>query len=160
MKVSEMFERLAPNLIPIIEGKTLYVYDDMHDDRSNDYGIFDHVPLDEIKENGITIDSIPEYLIDDAFAFLYEDELPHHYGITKDVLNLLPMDDYSSWADILKEHGYDKAYESLKDICGLFKADGHTEPITEEEIKKFGATDEHIKMIRKYDALKKGYDRE
>ena len=125
MTPSEFLDCVSSDLYFVVKDDYVYVMCGYHlGDAEYDYGVYDKIPVTALAEGRFDIECIPQNYINDHFDFMWYD-LTDTYGVSKEIVEKLDQNDYSSWYDTLIQNGCDPngGYGNLKEICQALKDD-------------------------------------
>ena len=148
MTIKDLFQQVSSDLSIAKVNDKLYLISDYHlGDENFDYGIYDTCKIGD----SINL-QIPENYIDNKFNFLEHDDMPCHYGMSKEEIETITEEYYCDWADKALELGYKEFYETNKDICNYLKGTLILDEFTEDELKTFENVDSYtLECIKDYE---------
>ena len=125
MTPSEFLDCISSDLYFVVKDDYVYIMCGYRlGDAKHNYGVCDKILVTDLAEGRFDIESIPSNYINDHFDFMRYD-LTDTYGVSKEIVEKLDRNDYSSWYDILIKNGCDPngGYGNLKEICQSLKDD-------------------------------------
>lgn len=139
MTIKDLFEQVSSELYIAKVNDMLYLISDYHlGDENFDYGIYDSCKVGDSKHL-----KIPEIFINGYFSFLEDDDMPNHYKMSKNHINIITQDYYCNWADKALELGYKEFYEIEKYMCNYLKGELILDEFSEDELKTFENVDDY-----------------
>ena len=148
MTIEDLFQQVSSDLFIAKVNDKLYLINDYNlGDENFDYGIYDTCKVGDSKNL-----QIPENYIDNNFIFLEEDDMPCHYGMSKEEIKIITEEYHCDWADKALELGYKGFYNTEKDICNYLKGTLILDEFTEDELKTFeNVSDYVLECIKNYE---------
>lgn len=162
MNIIDVMEQVSSTLFLIIKNDKVYVFDSYREnDSSYDFGVYSVHPVEDLKNGKMSIDDIPDLYLNDYFDFLLHEDFEATYNVTSAEISKLRSETFDRWADILKEDGFEDAYNVINELCEAIKNDC-LEPLSEEKINSIRNQKNvsyEFKCIEKFEA-KQQYEKE
>lgn len=113
MKIENFLQYWSSELNVAKEEDDILIIDNFHKEADYDYGVWDRLSpedIEEMKNNLTYLDLIPDIYYDGQEYFLFSDDLPCHFKLTKDQV--------SKVSEEVHKNGFEYLYDELVGILG------------------------------------------
>lgn len=156
MTIIDFISILSSNIKIIAKNNKIYIIDDYRlGQKDYDFGIYSAHPVDDLKNNELTIDDMPGIYIEGYADFILNDDFKNEYDLPSEEINKLRDAPIDKWAAILRKDKFKTASNDIKNISRVFKRNKF-DPLSNGIISAIltaGLSEEESESIDKFETM-------